>query len=351
MLAPVTHILPLTLIRRTRLLPTPGRVLVNAGQKVAATDVIADARMNTQHMVLDIGRGLGMPADQVDQYVTRKVGEEVNETDVIAGPVGVFPRTVRAPRSGRIVAIGGGQVLLELGSAPFELIAGLSGTVTDLIPERGAVIETVGALVQGVWGNGKIDKGILTVVCHTPDEELSTSQLDVSMRGVVVLGGPCTSEEVLRTAADIPLRGLIIPSLSANLVSVAAELALPILLLEGFGKIPIDRSAYQVLSTNDKREVVVNAVPRDRRGGRRPEVIIPLPSSGQIPRPREADIFAPGQTVRMLRTPYAASTGTLVTIRPGKNAFQSGIHAPAAVVRLENGDQVMVPLANLEVIE
>ncbi len=351
MLAPVSHILPLTLIRRTRLLPAPGRVLVNAGQKVNATDIIADARLSTQHLVLDVGRGLGMAAEQTDKFITRKVGEEINEGDVIAGPVGVFPRTVRAPKSGRIVALGGGQVLLELAGAPYELIAGLSGTVTDLVPERGAVIETVGALVQGVWGNGKIDKGILTVVCHTPDEDLTTSQLDVGMRGVVALGGRVVSEEVLRVAAEIPLRGLIIPSLSANLAAVAAEISLPILVLEGFGNIPIDRIAYQVLTTNDKREVVVNAFPRDRRAGSRPEVIIPLPSTGQIPRPREADIFAPGQTVRMLRTPYSATIGTLMAIRPGQNTFQSGIHAAAAVVRLENGDQVIVPLANLEVIE
>jgi len=351
MLAPVTHILPLTQIRRTRLLPVPGRVLVTAGQKVAATDVIADARLNTQHLVLDIGRGLGMPADQTDRYVTRKVGEEINEGDVVAGPVGMIPRMVRTPKSGRVVAIGGGQVLLELAGTPFELIAGIGGTVTDLMPERGAVIETVGALVQGVWGNGKIDKGILTVVAHRPDEELTTGQLDVGMRGVVVLAGPCTSEEALRTAAEIPLRGLILSSLGASLINVTREISLPVLVLEGFGKFPLDRNAFQVLSTNDKREVVVNAFPRDRRTGSRPEVIIPLPSTGQVPRPREADIFAPGQTVRMQRAPYTAVIGTLVSIRQGQNTFQSGLHAPAAVVRLENGDQVIVPLANLDVIE
>jgi hypothetical protein len=31
--------------------------------------------------------------------------------------------------------------------------------------------------------------------------------------------------------------------------------------------------------------------------------------------------------------------------------FPSGIHAPAGTVKLENGEQVIVPLANLDVIE
>ena len=39
MLAPVTHILPLTTVVRQRLLPAPGRVVVRVGQKVTATEI------------------------------------------------------------------------------------------------------------------------------------------------------------------------------------------------------------------------------------------------------------------------------------------------------------------------
>jgi len=351
MLAPVTHFLPLTTIRRERVLPVAGRVVVRAGQKVAATDVIAEARIVTQHLVLDIGRGLGTPAEQVDKYVTRKVGEEVSEGDVIAGPVGLFPRVVRAPRDGRVVAVGGGQVLLELESNPYELRSGLAGQVTELIPDRGAVIETTGALIQGVWGNGRVEGGVLSILAHAPDDELIADRLDISMRGTVVLGGPCLQSEALLAASQIPLRGLILSSMTSDLISTAVKLQLPIILLEGFGRIPINTTAFQILTTNEKRDVTINACIWDHFRGERPEVIIPLPAAGQLAAPREADIFAPGQMVRLHRTSAPGSLGTLVSLRPGQIIFPSGIHAPAAVVRLENNEQVMVPLANLEVIE
>ena len=42
MLASIVHILPLTLIRRERLLPIPGKVLVRQGQRVGAQTVDHD---------------------------------------------------------------------------------------------------------------------------------------------------------------------------------------------------------------------------------------------------------------------------------------------------------------------
>jgi hypothetical protein len=240
---------------------------------------------------------------------------------------------------------------MELDCAPYELQAGISGLVVDLIPDRGVVIETTGVLVQGVWGNQKIDKGVLTVIAHGPDDPLTPGRLDVSMRGVVALGGPCSKAEALQLAGEIPVRGLILPSITGDLVPIANQLPIPIVVLEGIGSQPMNRLAYQVLSTNEKREVVVNACLWNRLTGERPEAIIPLPAVGQIPSPREADIFAPGQTVRILRAPYAAATGTLVSLRGGQVAFPNGLRAQAAMVRLENGEQVAVPLANLEVIE
>ncbi len=163
MFAPVTHFLPLTKIRRERVLPVPGRVLVHTGQKVSATDVIAEARLNQTHVLLDVSGMLGTSPAQVEPTLRVTPNQVIGEGDIIAGPVGLIPRVVRAPQAGRVIYYSQGQILFELEPTPFLLQAGLDGIVKNVIADKGAVIESHGALIQGVWGNGCIDQGNLVL--------------------------------------------------------------------------------------------------------------------------------------------------------------------------------------------
>ncbi len=350
--APVTHVLPLTTIRRKRVLPVFGQVLVRQGQKVIATDVIAEANLKPEHILLDVARGLGVSAEQAHQLIERQVGEFVDSGGIIANRGGsLAARMVRAPSAGMIAAIGGGKVLLETETPPYQLRAGMPGVVSQLMPDRGAVIETTGAWVQCVWGNGRMDTGQLHSLLEAPEDILTPDKMDVSLRGMVLLAGHANQIEALQTAADLPARGLILGSMSTNLVPTASKMRFPIVVIEGFGHIPMNSTAFKLLTTNDTREVALNAERYDRFYGIRPEIIIPLPASGDPPAPRDADIFAPGQQVRMLRAPYTSAIGTIASLRPGIVTFPSGVRAPAAEIRLENGESALVPLANIEVLE
>jgi hypothetical protein len=351
MLAPVSHILPLTTIRREKLLPVAGRIVVRKGQKVSTTDVIAEARLMPEHLQLDVARGLGLNAEQADRQIQCKSGETIAQGDVIAGPVGISHRVVRSPRSGRVIAAGSGLVLLEVESTPYELKAGMPGTVIELVDDRGAIIETAGALVQGVWGNGRIDYGLMYVLARSPDEILTSDRLDVSLRGSMIMAGHCEEASALKAAAELPLRGLILASMSTSLVSLAMKIRFPIVIIEGFGHIPMNSAAFQLLSTNERREVALNAEPWDRFKGTRPEIVIPLPTAVDPQLPAEMDVFNPGQQVRCIRAPYAGKIGSLVALRQGMSTLPNGLLAQAAEVRLENGEDVLLPLVNIEVLE
>lgn len=350
MLAPVTHILPLTTIRRERRLPIPGKVVARKGQKVSATDTVAEAILSPSHLQLDVARGLGLAAEDADQHIQCQPGMQVAEGDILAGPVGLARRVIRSPRSGRVVLVGSGQVLLEVQGKPYELKAALSGTVASLIPDRGVIVETTGALIQGVWGNGNIDSGLMNVLAKEASHTLTADQLDVSYRGSVIMAGHVDSAEVIKSAAELPLRGLILSSMLPSLLPVASKVQIPILLLEGFGFQPINPVAFKLLSTNPQRDVVVNAEAWDIYAGTRPEVIIPLPSAGEIILPKDTDYFKPGQKVRVIRAPHLGEIGTVQELREIA-AFPSGVRAEAAEVRLENGNVAVLPLRNLDVLE
>ncbi len=351
MLAEVTHFLPITAIRRERILPLPGKVLVRKGQKVSATDVVAEAKIHPEHLLLDIARGLGLQYEQADRYIQCKAGMQVAHGDVLAGPVGWNKRVVRSPRGGRVILAGDGKILIEMDSAPFELKAGMPGTITDLRENRSVTIEASGALLQGVWGNGRIDYGLMFVLIRSSEDTLTTDRLDVSMRGSVVVGGHCEDVEVLRLAESLPLRGLVLSSLDASILSEAVKMGIPILVMEGFGKMPMNAAAFKLLTTNDRREAAVNAENWDRFKGVRPEVVIPLPASGNLKLPREVGNFEAGQQVRVLRAPYKGEIGTLINVQPGLNKLSNGVQAKTGLVQLESGDEIVIALVNCEILE
>jgi hypothetical protein len=350
MALPVAHILPLTTIRRERLLPITGKVLVRTGQKVKPTDVVAEANLAPEHQMLNIARGLGVTPQEADTLVQRKAGEDLAEGDIIAQRSGIARRLVRAPISGRVVMVGEGQVLIEAETKPFQLLAGLPGNITQILHDQGVVVETTGTLIQGVWGNGRIDYGLLAVVGEGPDSELHAADLDVRFRGSVVIGGYCADEEVLKSAADLTLRGLILGSLSARLVSQAARSRIPIIALEGFGRRPVNPDTHKLITTNEGREVVLKAEPFDRYNGTRPEIIIPLAAPNQPALPQDDPGLALGQKVRIVRNPNAGAIGLLAALPPGLSVFPGGLRAPAARVTLPSGENVLAPLANLEIL-
>jgi hypothetical protein len=350
MLAPVLHILPLATIVRERTLPVAGKVNARLDQRVSPTDVVAEANFAREHVLLDVARTLGISANAADKLIRVKEGDRVIQDALIAEGRGMFAGPIKAPRPGRVMVSGGGQVLMEVGDTRIELRAGMPGLVMQVIPERGVVIRTAGALIQGTWGNGRIDNGMLVNLIDKPDAVLDPDRLDINKRGSVILGGHVRDAETLRAAAELPVRGLVLSSMLSSLLPTAVQMRFPILVLDGFGAMPMNTAAFTLLTSHNGREVTVNAEPFDRYLGNPPEVIIPLPVSSDPPEPQAYMPFSVGQRIRMRRAPHAGMLGTLASLPAGLSLLPSGLRAPAGEVKLENGATVLVPLANLEVV-
>lgn len=350
MQAPVNHVVGLTSIIRERLLPIEGTVLARLNQKVSPNDVIAEANWAREHVLLDVARTLQISSDAADRIIKCKVDDHLAASTEVAAGRGLFPRSVTAPRDGKVVVVGGGQVLMEVGETKIELRAGIPGTIIEIIPNRGAVIQTAGSLVQGIWGNGRIDSGSLVNIAEKPDGVLTVNRLDVSLRGSILLACMVQDADTLKAAAELPVRGLILSSLSPALLQLAREVRIPIMVTDGFGSLPMNSAAFKLLSTNAKRDVTLNAEVYDRYSGARPEVIIQLPISSNPPMPNATETFAPGLQVRMRRPPALGMIGSIVSLPSGLTMLPSGLRAPSAEVKLENGEIIIAPLVNLEVV-
>lgn len=350
MLIPVSHILPLTIIERRRFLPVPGEVLVRAGQDVRADEVVAKANVYAEHISLDLSRGLGVPKSKVTDYLKRAIGDNISEGGVIASKPGIISRVVRAPKPGKLVAVGGGQALLQISHKPFELQAGIPGRVFKIEAELGVVIQCTGAWIQGVWGNGKIGVGGLYITADTPDHVLTSRDVDPSHRGQIMFAGHCGDPKVLELLITNKMRGLILGSMATRVMPAAAKMPYPIMVLDGFGKIPINAAAFQLLSTSDGRETTLNATPFNRDTGERPEAIMPVTGDISANVPVDLTHIEAGKLVRVTKTPYQGKVGTVQSLLEFAK-MPNGLLADAAEIAFSEEEKAVVPLANLEILE
>lgn len=351
MIATPLRILPLTTIVRSRLLPLDGEVKVRPGQKVSAPDIVAEGVLGKKHLIIDIAADLRLSPARADAALKVKRGQKIDKGEVLAETGGVFGQEVASPVEGVVVVTGGGKVVLERGGTPFSLQAGLSGTVTQVVENRGVSIRASGALLQGVWGNGKTASGILTSLMDTPEDSLEPARLDVGMRGSILLAGHVSNLKTLQTAAELLVRGLIVSSMEASLTQAALQAPYPILLLEGFGARPLSAAAFKLLNTNLKREVSLLAETHSPGAQTRPEVFISVTLNQEPPEPRDVEMFAAGQTVKVNALARPAQFGVISQIFPQEKRLSAvEIMALCASIRLENGETITAPLSNLEAL-
>ena len=350
MLAQITHISPHTHICRTRMLPETGRVVARLDQALNATDVIAETRHDGKHMLVDVQRAFSLkPTRNLEQIIVRKCGDRVNQGDVLAELIGMFPKVLRSPVSGEVVSIQGGKIFIKIQNPPHRLLSGFNGVVTGIIPDRGAVIENSGAIIQGVWGNGQINQGMLKSVLENPKLEFTQDQINSSLKGKIVLAGHCRQARTLQLTLRLDLKGLILPSMSPSLLPIAETLPFPVILVEGFGKIPLNAPAFEIISAHENRTVCLFGGNSNQRIEERPEIFIPNEANGDDEtKPCESQM---DMKVRVKIGPHAGEVGEIQFIYQEPISQPNGIITKSANVLLQTNEQMIIPLANLDMLK
>lgn len=348
---PVTHVLPLTTIRRQRTLPVPGTITVHLNERVQPQDVIAEAEVAPRHKFINVAQGLGLPVREVPRYLVRETGDRVLKGDIIAGPTGFPRKSIKAPTDGRIATVTNGKVLFEFRKDPFILTAGIPGEVVATDGMMSVTIETSGALIQGVWGNMRQDFGVMRIVGTGPQDRLLTDQLDIKLRGAVLVAGICGDPAPLQHAKELSVRGIILGGLAADMVPIAMSMPYPIVVLDGFGSIPLNQAAFELLNSNRGRDVALDGRPLEAYDSHRPEVVIPLPVVNPTDLPEDLIPLSPGVRVKVTRAPNASEIGIVEEVLDQAMTYPNGILTKSARVNLEFTGSTIVPLANLEILQ
>ena len=236
------------------MLPAPGEILVEPGQKVEALTVIGQTETPSRFRIIDIARQLGWPDVDLDEVLHIAEGESVTINQIIAsapGGVTLLKRSVRTPVAGHVAAIGPTWVLLETERTPTEVQAFISGVVARVLGNRGVVVEANGTIIEAACGFGGEAVGRLKRLVNSPFEPLSASALNEDASDSIILGGQTVDEEVLREAEKWKVRGIIVGSIDASLLELDPPTKVRVVATEGFGEPAVVRAVVDALDAGD----------------------------------------------------------------------------------------------------
>jgi len=358
-----------TVVRRERRLPLKGRVLVKAGDAVGPHDIVARTELPGNVQTMNLASWLDIDPAQVPQALRKPLGSDVRAGEVLAATQGFFGfarRDVTAPADGFLESVSSvtGQLVLREPPIPVEVSAYVRGTVVEVLPDEGVIVEARGALLQGIFGVGGETWGAVAVAVDSPEAELTPLRLRPEHRGHVVVGGALVTYEALMRARalgvaavvaggidDLDLRQLLGHDLGVAITG-SEDLGLTLVLTEGFGRIRMSDRAWDLLGARAGRLASVSGATQIRAGVLRPEVLIP--DSDVSPAPAERDTgagLALGSLVRVIRAPHFGRVGQVVELPSELRKLETEAMVRVLVVDFrEDGARVLVPRANVEII-
>lgn len=365
--------------RVRRALPIAGEVLVHAGQRVEARDVVARALLPGPITPVNLANLLAIGPADVPAAMLRQPGQHVAAGELLArspGIFGWFRKECCSPCDGTIESVSPvtGQVIVRGNPQQVEVKAFLSGTVVEVLPGEGAVVEAAATWVQGIFGVGGEAFGALRLACDSPAQPLDADQVRPSMRGAVVVGGARVTAQAMRACVALNVAAVITGGIDdqdlreflgydLGVATTGSEkVGLTLIITEGFGDIAMADRTYALLAARAGCAAAVNGATQIRAGVQRPEILIPWDDTRPPPQapdvqgqangsPPGAGLLAVGEAVRIIRDPYFGMIGTVAALPAEPCVLESGSKARVLEVRLPSGHRVQVPRANVELIE
>ncbi|MFN4182183.1 MAG: hypothetical protein ACK4G3_03100 [bacterium] len=361
-------------IQKERKLPGKGDILVSLGEHVQAEQIVARTELPGNVEVVKLAQRLGVSPAEIPGLMVKKVGDTVRKGEVLAyspGFFGFFRSEVCSPIDGTLESVSEitGQAILREPPISVELKAYIPGEVTEIFPETGVEITTRAALVQGIFGVGGENFGILKMAVDSPDEVLDESSLNEEYKGCVVVGGSLMTLSAIRKAEKLGVRAVVAGGINDQdlkeylgysigvAITGMENIPLTIIVTEGFGRLPMAHRTFDLLKSLENKHASVNGATQIRAGVLRPEIII----AEENPSLSDADFqessnlsgeLKPGRLIRIIRPPFFGKLARVsaLPVELQKISTESKVRVVEVILE-ENGQKVTIPRANVELFE
>jgi hypothetical protein len=358
-------------LKKERILPLKGNVLVKKGDKVKANDLVAETLLPGSILPLNIANKLGITPAQVEQYIKVKEGDQITQGQILAEDngflgLGFFKSSIRSPIDGEIESISQvtGQCMLRKPRIPVQVKAFIDGIIVDVREDEGVVIENKSAYIQGIFGVCGEVTGQIKILVKEPTQNLTPDLITPDCKDKLIVGGSLTPMESIKKAIEVGVKGIItggvddqdIKKLLGYDIGVAItgheNLGVTILCTEGFGPIKMADKTFALLKKFEGWTASMHGKTQIRAGVIRPEIIIPLEFTEEelvYQKPGDS-LLEPGKHIRIIRQPGFGKIGKIVSLPEELQRAESETKVRTLVAEVE-GVQMTIPRANVELIE
>lgn len=356
-------VLPATVAQIHRRLPAHGDMTVRVGSRVEPDDAIGQASVAPPAIFIDVAAALGIAPHDVPRRVKRKIGEHVTPQQVLAKR---GSRKCSPPVAGTLSVVDGetGIVIITPDPVATTLAASVRGYVADVSPSSGALIETAAAVIQGIFGIGGEQFGVLRLLVTDRNDLITPDLIDARSAYAIIIGGAGITAEALRKAQQEQVRGVIVGGIEQAEVrsflggaqsgdwysygQAGGRAGTPtVLVTEGFGTHAMAEPIFDLLTRYDRQEAFLDGTTTLVPPILRPRLVIPLPrlQGGQPASPTQG--LTVGAVVRLVDERYLGRIGRVVAL---SGQLASGVRTATATVQIGEAERVVLPQTAVEAI-
>lgn len=365
-------------IVRLRELPVMGEVAVSIGDKVEPSSPVLRAELTGEVEVIRLARQMGLEPVDLAEQVNFEIGETIKKGQLIASVktfFGLFTSEFHSPTGGVVEFFNEENCHLgiRLPSTPLEVDAYISGIITGQEEGKSVEITSRGAFAQGIFGVGGEKQGEVFLLDVSRDALISRKQLEnLNLENKILVGGASFSLEAIEFAAESGTKGIITGSVKAETlrdflgyeigVSITGDEKIPLSMIisEGFGNLAIGERFYELAKASHGKLASINGATQVRAGAMRPELFVPNPESfssletqkqsSDLDEKLDELVLKVGSAIRAIRVPYFGQLGVVTDLPEERETIDSGAKVRVLRARLESGEEVTIPRANVEIV-